>query len=728
MGGSVSTISGGKFTLSNVTIKNVGNGDAPAGFRIDFYASTDTSITTADTLLFAGTTNAGLEAGESITFGVPDISVEGLIAGQSYYIGWIVSDVNGETVTSNNTAYCSSKITVPIPALAPDITATVGGNVTTPSGGKFTLSNVTIKNVGNGDAPAGFKVNVYASTDTSITTADTLLTTYIVNEALAVGKSKTVKITDIPFPVEGLAVGGSYYIGWIVSDVAGEAVLDNNAAYCKTQLTVPAPDLAASNGGTVTTPSSFKLTLKTGTIRNAGKGDAPAGFRINVYASTDTSITTDDILLTSHTVTEALAAGKSETFTIEGISTDKLAVGQYYIGWIIDNVSGESVLTNNKAYCTTKLKVTQQKWVVNTIADPVSWSTTDSVVSLREAVSRASDGDLITFADTLAGKTITLNGSQINIDKSVMIDASSVGGITIDADGKNRVFYITGGTNTQPVVMTCLTIRGGDTRSYEDIADRTGAGFYSKLATIVMTDCFITDNYSYYGGGFFSSGGTATITNSVISNNYAVHGGGFDNSACLLTMTNCSIIQNSGYWGGIFNGGNVNVVSLKMINCTVAGNYNYSNPNPSAGLYNHYTNAYLYNTVIAENASETSNGDVYNNNGAIYAYNCISSFTNWTTSSNCLTYNSSKPLFVNAANGNYRLAANSQAVNKGNNSYISGYNTDLAGNARIVGNTVDIGAYEYNPNGVSQAELVTAADAIFAEFESGDLGLDLDVF
>ena len=780
VGGSVSTISGGKFTLSNVTIKNVGNGDAPAGFRIDFYASTDTSITTADTLLFAGTTNAGLEAGESITFGVPDISVEGLTAGQSYYIGWIISDVEGETVTSNNTAYCSSKITVPVPALAPDITATVGGSVSTISGGKFTLSNVTIKNVGNGDAPAGFKVNVYASTDTSITSADTLLTTYTVNDTLAVGKSKTVKIIDIPFPVEGLAVGGSYYIGWIVSDVAGEAVLDNNAAYCKTQLTVPAPDLAASNGGTVTTPSSFKLTLKTGTIKNAGKGDAPAGFRINVYASTDTSITTDDILLTSHTVTEALAAGKSATFTIEDISTTKLAVGQYYIGWIVDNVSGESVLTNNKAYCTTKLKVTQQNWVVNTIADPASWSTTDSVVSLREAVSRASNGDLITFADTLAGKTITLNGSQINIDKSVTIDASSIGGITIDADGKNRVFYITGGTNTQPVVMTRLTIQGGDTRSYEDIADRTGAGFYSKLATIVMTDCLITDNYSYYGGGFFSGGGTATITNCVISNNSAAQGGGFANAACLLTMTNCSVIQNYGYWGGIFNTGNVNDISLKMINCTVAGNS--SNANPGAGLYNHYTNAYLYNTVIAENTSPTSNSDVCNENGSIYAYNSISSFTDWTTSSNCLIYNSSKPLFTNAAKGNYTLAANSQAINKGNNSYISGYGTDLAGNARIVNGTVDIGAYEYQgatsaalpqfnspslltgdkayygfevreqdqtiPNAFADADLSflpnswfgeaddddlttskpLAADIVFAEFASADIGVDLDVF
>jgi len=52
------------------------------------------------------------------------------------------------------------------------------------------------------------------------------------------------------------------------------------------------------------------------------------------------------------------------------------------------------------------------------------------------------------------------------------------------------------------------------------------------------------------------------------------------------------------------------------------------------------------------------------------------------------------PAFVNPAGGDFHLQSNSACINGGNNACV-GSATDLDGNPRIVGGTVDMGAYEY---------------------------------
>jgi len=56
------------------------------------------------------------------------------------------------------------------------------------------------------------------------------------------------------------------------------------------------------------------------------------------------------------------------------------------------------------------------------------------------------------------------------------------------------------------------------------------------------------------------------------------------------------------------------------------------------------------------------------------------------------------PLFVNIAGGDFRLQNNSPCINAGKNSYVT-TSTDLGGNSRIRGGTVDMGAYEFQSPG-----------------------------
>ncbi|MCR5359768.1 MAG: hypothetical protein K6E55_07805, partial [Thermoguttaceae bacterium] len=269
--------------------------------------------------------------------------------GQSYYIGWIISDVEGETETGNNTACCPTKITIPVPVA--DLAANNGGSLSV-SDGKFTLVTGTITNVGTGTAATGYKINVYASTDATIGATDTLLTTYTVSSSLFAGQSTQITISNISTGM--LTVGANYYIGWIITDVSGEIVTSNNTASCTSQLTVTGtPNLQASDGGSYTVrfdDVKAIIELTTGTFSNRGTGKLESEtYQISVYASSDTSIDNTDRLLRTRYVSEAFNAGESKVLHFDAIGLTNIIVGNtYYIGWIVTDANGHEI---TKAYC-----------------------------------------------------------------------------------------------------------------------------------------------------------------------------------------------------------------------------------------------------------------------------------------------------------------------------------------------------------------------------------------
>jgi hypothetical protein len=301
-----------------------------------------------------------------------------------------------------------------------------------------------------------------------------------------------------------------------------------------------------------------------------------------------------------------------------------------------------------------------QTWIVNTLEDPMNWDAADDVLSIREAIDYAETGDTITFDSGLAGGTITLNGTELEIYKEIIIDASSIGNITIDANGQSRVFGIYR-TKFTPVEMKGVTITGG------------------------MAD---------YGGGIYILEGGLTLINSTISNNISnIDGGGIYNKGGSVILNNTVVYRNiaENFGGGICNVGSGYNGFLELRNCTIAFNYG-SNGH---SIYASASDIYLYNSIIAH--TSTTNDEIYSldmNYVTLNAYNTISAFDDWTRSSDCIKSYYYNDLFTDPVNGDFSLLKNSVAVNNGNNDYVIS-SRDIVGNERINDSIVDIGAYEY---------------------------------
>jgi hypothetical protein len=133
------------------------------------------------------------------------------------------------------------------------------------------------------------------------------------------------------------------------------------------------------------------------------------------------------------------------------------------------------------------------------------------------------------------------------------------------------------------------------------------------------------------------------------------------------------LIGNSASYGGGAYLGTVNncTLSANSASCCAAGAY-YSTLNNCIVYFNNAPNAANY----------------YQQYG-ILNYCCTTPLP-----TNGVGNFTSAPLFVNQAGGNLRLQSNSPCINAGSNAFAPA-GPDLDGNPRIVGGTVDIGAYEF---------------------------------
>ncbi len=280
---------------------------------------------------------------------------------------------------------------------------------------------------------------------------------------------------------------------------------------------------------------------------------------------------------------------------------------------------------------------------------------------------------------------------------------------------------------------------GGGMSNYSS-SEFVGMSSYSGSAPI-LTDVSFFANSAPYGGGMYNhSGSSPTLTNVTFVANSATEGGGggMSNARNSPTLTNVTFTANSAKEGG---GGIQNYESTSTLtNVAFAAN---SAGNEGGGMWNRRGFSVLTNVTFAANSAGTEGEGIYSDdivplirNSIFWGHDGLAIYGENTTLYDSLVqggcpesatcsgrFLDDDPHFIRLPNpgdgdwttledndyGDLRLQADSPAIDAGNNDWLPSDSSDLDGDGdtaepipydlqgfpRIVGDAVDLGAYEY---------------------------------
>jgi hypothetical protein len=303
-------------------------------------------------------------------------------------------------------------------------------------------------------------------------------------------------------------------------------------------------------------------------------------------------------------------------------------------------------------------------------------------------------------------KPVTLR--SINGPAATVIEGYQVPGST-NGPAAVRCAYLTNGA-----ALIGITLANGATAIAGDLTrELSGGGVWCESSSSLVSNCWLIGNSAHQGGGGYSG----TFRNCVIVSNTAYIGGGLGFSVA----TNCQLIANSaGNMGGGADtatlkncllsqnaasmGGGTHLCGLD--NCLVISN----RAQMGGGIYGSAASGVHSSTIVFNTAFQ--GGGTWSSMliNCICYYNSATADPNWVSSSllYCCTVPittglgniTNEPAFMDNLNGDVRLATNSPCINSGINRFVLS-SVDLDEHSRVVGGTVDLGAYEFqNPASV----------------------------
>ncbi|QDV07688.1 hypothetical protein Poly30_32170 [Planctomycetes bacterium Poly30] len=362
VGFSPNAIEAGQTITVSDTVRNQGI-EASGSFRVGIYLSSDALVTSAD-LLIGQRSVPSLAVGATASGSGP-MTVPIFVSAGNYFVGAVVDDLDSivEMDETNNGQAANSTLSVaaaPLPDLAPSSISFAP--LTVDAGQPLTVEE-SVLNQGANASPL-FQVGVFLSQDSTIDPAEDILVGTRSISTLPVGSGSGSGPMSLVIP--GNTPGGQYFVGVYADSslIVPETDEGNNGLVAANRVTVtvpPLPDLVATSfsfSPTIVQAGGGGVLSISDDVENRGVADS-APVRVSVYLSTDSSVTTNDILLGSHDL-QALSPGAGAGINVDLSVPGGIAAGSYRVGlWVDDNNQQPEINEgNNLIVSTTFLDVT----------------------------------------------------------------------------------------------------------------------------------------------------------------------------------------------------------------------------------------------------------------------------------------------------------------------------------------------------------------------------------
>jgi hypothetical protein len=306
---------------------------------------------------------------------------------------------------------------------------------------------------------------------------------------------------------------------------------------------------------------------------------------------------------------------------------------------------------------------------------------------------------------TIINNTISFNvggwGGAIRCVGSSAIISHNIISNNIGADGAG--IYAVGGSSDEIISHNVIMNNQGTSSAYWG-----GGGIYCSGNSIISDNFIVNNSTPQHGGGIYCSHAHTTFFNNVIANNEAQEGGAvFCSSYSSLSAApyffNNTIANNSAQFGGAFFFHSPSITS----NATLRNNILWGD------------SAVLGNEVYIDDMGSKPSFYYCNIQGGLGAFVLDTNVFYLGTYTDNIN---SDPLFISPSGGcgssfnglaaNWKLQDYSPCINNGD---LTGTypEKDIADNPRVVGNIIDIGAYEYQDNSFVTYQFIQDQISIF---------------